>query len=130
VDTGTERGLPESLNRLADGLDALDLRGVGTVDGGLPGLRDGIVETIRSYLLPRFEQPDAPMLVVLAGPTGSGKSTLINSLTGLDISPVGVLRPTTSQPSVLAADPAHAARVTRVGVEADVKIGRAPFSTT
>jgi energy-coupling factor transporter ATP-binding protein EcfA2 len=127
VATETDKGLPASLNRLADGLAALDLRGVGTVDDGIPALRDRLVATIRSYLLPRLEQPDAPMLVVLAGPTGSGKSTLINSLTGLDISPVGVLRPTTSTPSVLAADSNHAERVTGAAIAADLRIGHAPI---
>lgn len=36
-------------------------------------------------------------VVALAGPTGSGKSSLFNALAGADLSPVGVRRPTTSQ---------------------------------
>lgn len=36
-------------------------------------------------------------VVALAGPTGSGKSSLFNALAGTDLSPVGVRRPTTSQ---------------------------------
>ncbi len=34
-------------------------------------------------------------VVALAGATGSGKSSLFNTLTGIDLSPVGVRRPTT-----------------------------------
>src|SRR5690242_13842128 len=36
-------------------------------------------------------------VVALAGPTGSGKSSLSNTLTGLRLSDVGPLRPTTGQ---------------------------------
>jgi energy-coupling factor transporter ATP-binding protein EcfA2 len=42
------------------------------------------------------------MTVVVAGPTGSGKSTVVNSLAGADVSPTGALRPTTKRPVVLA----------------------------
>ncbi|QSB17039.1 50S ribosome-binding GTPase [Natronosporangium hydrolyticum] len=35
-------------------------------------------------------------VVAIAGPTGSGKSTMFNALAGMTISPVGVRRPTTS----------------------------------
>lgn len=37
-------------------------------------------------------------VVALAGPTGSGKSSLFNALAGFDVSPVGVRRPTTEWP--------------------------------
>lgn len=36
-------------------------------------------------------------VVALAGPTGSGKSTLFNALAGLDLAETGVRRPTTSE---------------------------------
>lgn len=38
-------------------------------------------------------------VVALAGATGSGKSSMFNALTGLDIAQVGARRPTTSAPS-------------------------------
>ncbi len=41
---------------------------------------------------------DAPLLVVVGGSTGAGKSTLVNSLVQAPISPSGVLRPTTRGP--------------------------------
>jgi len=54
------------------------------------------------YLLPRAADADAPVVVVLLGPTGSGKSSLFNALAGRAVSPSGVLRPTTRRPTVLA----------------------------
>ncbi|WP_439145327.1 GTPase [Streptantibioticus silvisoli] len=44
-------------------------------------------------------------VVALAGPTGSGKSSLFNVLTGLELSEVGVRRPTTEAPVACAWDP-------------------------
>src|SRR3712207_6005789 len=41
---------------------------------------------------------DAPLLMVVGGSTGAGKSTLVNSLVGASVSPSGVLRPTTRAP--------------------------------
>src|SRR3712207_1134201 len=41
---------------------------------------------------------DAPLLMVVGGSTGAGKSTLVNSLVGEDVSKAGVLRPTTRAP--------------------------------
>lgn len=59
------------------------------------------------YILPRLRSLDAPLLVVVAGSTGSGKSTLVNSLVGWPVTRTGVLRPTTRHP-VLAHNPADA----------------------
>ncbi|MCI0425896.1 MAG: GTPase domain-containing protein, partial [Actinobacteria bacterium] len=86
--------LPDGVTRLAAALEALDLR----VDFELARRCRDLSETIRNYLLPRLEKPGSPLLVVFAGPTGSGKSTLINSLTGLDLSATGPRRPTTRAP--------------------------------
>ena len=38
---------------------------------------------------------DAPLLAVVGGSTGAGKSTLVNTLVGAEVTPAGVLRPTT-----------------------------------
>lgn len=57
------------------------------------------------YVLPRLRALDAPLLAVVGGSTGSGKSTLMNSLLGHDVTTTGVLRPTTRHP-VLAHHPA------------------------
>ncbi len=60
---------------------------------------------IDDYLLPRLRQIDAPLLAVVGGSTGAGKSALVNSLVGREVSPSGVLRPTTTRP-VLVTNPA------------------------
>src|SRR5680860_1784459 len=60
--------------------------------------RDETDAQIADYLLPRLERLDAPLLVVVGGSTGAGKSTLVNSLVGAEVSPAGVLRPTTRAP--------------------------------
>lgn len=45
---------------------------------------------------------EAPaLLVVVGGPTGVGKSTLVNTVVGRQVSDVGVLRPTTRAPVVI-----------------------------
>jgi energy-coupling factor transporter ATP-binding protein EcfA2 len=53
---------------------------------------------IGDYVLPRLRSLDAPLLVVVAGSTGSGKSTVVNSLVGRTVTRPGVLRPTTRHP--------------------------------
>jgi energy-coupling factor transporter ATP-binding protein EcfA2 len=60
--------------------------------------RDQVVQQVTDYLLPRLARLDAPLLAVLGGSTGSGKSTLVNSLVGANLSQPGVLRPTTRAP--------------------------------
>ncbi|HYI68003.1 MAG TPA: GTPase domain-containing protein [Candidatus Limnocylindrales bacterium] len=50
------------------------------------------------HLLPRARDASAPLIVVILGSTGSGKSSLFNGLAGRALSPSGVLRPTTRRP--------------------------------
>ncbi|MDX1468177.1 MAG: GTPase [Acidimicrobiia bacterium] len=102
VTVRTAPGLVEGLVDLADALESLDLEVVSGVEPGSSQLRDHLARTIRSFLLPRLENPDAPFCVVVAGPTGSGKSTLVNSLSGVEVSETGAIRPTTKDPVVLA----------------------------
>ncbi len=47
------------------------------------------------FVLPRLADMDAPLLVLLLGPTGAGKSSLLNTIAGAEVSRAGVLRPTT-----------------------------------
>jgi energy-coupling factor transporter ATP-binding protein EcfA2 len=65
-------------------------------------------EHVTSYVVPRALSLDAPLLVVVLGPTGAGKSTLMNTLAGRAVSRTGVLRPTTRD-AVLFAAPSDAA---------------------
>ena len=67
-------------------------------------LQREIVDQLGDYVLPRLRRLDAPLLAVVGGPTGAGKSTLVNSLVGVRVSPAGVLRPTTRS-AVLAHNP-------------------------
>ncbi|MEV6836818.1 dynamin family protein [Streptomyces sp. NPDC051133] len=60
--------------------------------------RDELLAQLDDYLVPRLREPDAPLLAVVGGSTGAGKSTLVNSLVGCRVSEAGVLRPTTRTP--------------------------------
>jgi len=79
----------------------------------LPGVeahrttRAEMVDQLEDYVLPRLIQIDAPLLTVVGGSTGAGKSTLVNSLVGTRVSETGVLRPTTRSP-VLVHNPVDA----------------------
>jgi energy-coupling factor transporter ATP-binding protein EcfA2 len=57
---------------------------------------------LTGHVLPRARSLDAPLLVLLIGPTGAGKSSLLNTLAGFAASPSGVIRPTTREVVVLA----------------------------
>ena len=98
--------LGEALVRLRDELSALEL---GLEVPGVERARDlrrEVVGQVDDYLLPRLRQMDAPLLMVVGGSTGAGKSTLVNSLVGTVVSTAGVLRPTTRAP-VLVCHPAE-----------------------
>jgi energy-coupling factor transporter ATP-binding protein EcfA2 len=90
--------LPEAVARLRDELAAvrLELEVPGAAEAR--AARDDLVAQADDYLLPRLREMDAPVLMVVGGSTGAGKSTLVNSLVGSIVSPAGVLRPTTRAP--------------------------------
>jgi energy-coupling factor transporter ATP-binding protein EcfA2 len=52
---------------------------------------------LESFVRPRAADLDAPLLVLLLGPTGAGKSSLLNTIAGAEVSKAGVLRPTTRE---------------------------------
>ncbi|WP_245916888.1 dynamin family protein [Nocardioides gansuensis] len=66
-----------------------------------------MVDQLEDYVIPRLMTIDAPLLAVVGGSTGAGKSTLVNSLVGHKVTQPGVLRPTTRSP-VLVHNPADA----------------------
>lgn len=72
----------------------LDLPGVGALRVG----REHIIEQLEDYIIPRLTEIDAPLLVVVGGSTGAGKSTLVNTLVGSRVTVPGLLRPTTRSP--------------------------------
>ncbi len=60
--------------------------------------REQLLDQFDDYVLPRLRSLDAPLLAVVGGSTGAGKSTLVNSVVGAVVSRPGVLRPTTRAP--------------------------------
>ena len=60
-----------------------------------------LVSQLDDYLLPRLRRIDAPLLAVVGGSTGAGKSTLVNSLVRRFVTRSGVLRPTTRSPVLI-----------------------------
>ena len=67
-----------------------------------------IIAQLDDYIAPRLADLDAPLLAVVGGSTGSGKSTLVNGLLQEKVTTSGVIRPTTRQPSLIT-HPADAA---------------------
>ncbi|MGK5555372.1 ABC transporter [Actinomadura kijaniata] len=86
------------LRRLLDG--ELFPLAVGEVEADRRARRE-LVGQLDDYLLPRLAAIDAPLLAVVGGSTGAGKSTLVNSLVGERVSRAGVLRPTTLAPTLV-----------------------------
>ncbi len=91
----------DAVRLLRDAVDGTRL------DGEASGDARAIVNQLDDYVLPRLANLDAPLLVVIGGSTGSGKSTLVNAVLRERVSNPGVIRPTTRQP-VLVANPADA----------------------
>jgi hypothetical protein len=60
--------------------------------------REALLGQLDDYLLPRLRRLDAPLLAVVGGSTGAGKSTLVNSIARREVTRSGVLRPTTRSP--------------------------------
>ncbi|MET7330246.1 dynamin family protein [Nonomuraea sp. NPDC005650] len=70
----------------------------------LPGAEEArqtqaeLLAQLEGYVLPRVRTSTAPALIVVAGSTGAGKSTLVNTLAERNVSRTGVRRPTTGTP--------------------------------
>jgi hypothetical protein len=98
VGTQPSAQLVTTLVQLREALEAarlpLDLPGVETARKA----RAETIDQLEDYVLPRLIQIDAPLLTVVGGSTGAGKSTLVNSLVGERVTETGVLRPTTRSP--------------------------------
>ncbi|MFT2017059.1 ATP-binding protein [Streptomyces sp. 796.1] len=131
--------LLDALSALRDRVDAtrfpLPLPGVARARRS----RAELLAQLDDYVLPRLQAPEAPLLAVVGGSTGAGKSTLVNSLVGRRVSEAGVLRPTTRTP-VLVCHPEdrhwfadrrvlpHLSRVWMPSQERQAGPGRAPYA--
>lgn len=60
--------------------------------------RDEVLAQLRDYVIPRYRALGAPVLAVVGGSTGAGKSTLVNTLVGRVVSRSSAVRPTTRNP--------------------------------
>ena len=123
--------LRPSLERLAATLEEVEFNLPTKGRGEAEWVRKTVVRTINEYLLPRLDEPDAPVVAAVIGSSGTGKSTIVNSLANDRISDVGPLRPTTRSP-VLWAHRDHGGRYwtefvarvrERVGPAVEVVIG-------
>jgi hypothetical protein len=95
---GDESGLTGALEVLRARLGALRLPlETSDVETARTDLRRA-TDQLDDYLLPRLRAQKAPLLVVVGGSTGAGKSTLVNSVLGEQVTRPGVLRPTTKAP--------------------------------
>jgi hypothetical protein len=96
--TGVDAALVDALDRLHARLRDLALP-LDTPDAvAARADRKAALDQLDDYLLPRLRAGSAPLLVVVGGSTGAGKSTLVNSLLGERVTDPGVLRPTTRSP--------------------------------
>ena len=71
-----------------------------TADQARLEIRNSVAQ-LDDYILPRYRSLDAPLLAVVGGSTGAGKSTLVNALVGHAVTRAGAIRPTTRQPILL-----------------------------
>lgn len=81
---------------LADRIEALE-RFVKASDGRVEPARLQAITAVAEQVDARLQLSRDHTVVALAGATGSGKSSLFNALTGLELSRAGHLRPTTGE---------------------------------
>ncbi len=95
--------LDERIDSLREALAA----GEGVLDPAELRSAAGVFEHTKE----RLELSDSHTVAVLAGATGSGKSSLFNRVVGLDVAEVGYLRPTTATALACAWGPAGATKL-------------------
>ncbi len=100
-ESGADDALLSSVTRLRAAVENA------TLSLDLPGVvehrtaRSRLLDQLDDYILPRLTSLDAPLLAVVGGSTGAGKSTLVNSIVGHEVTQPGVLRPTTRSPVLI-----------------------------
>ncbi|HPU12794.1 MAG TPA: dynamin family protein [Aeromicrobium sp.] len=91
-------GLASRLSALSAAVSALPFELETTDFASDRALQREIAEQLDDYVVPRLQNLQGPLLVVVGGSTGAGKSTLVNSIVGRRVTATGVLRPTTRTP--------------------------------
>lgn len=101
VATSDHAGAASCLVGLRDALDRVSfpyaLASADDARGHASLLRDQLGD----YVLPRLASLDAPLLGVVGGSTGAGKSTLVSSLVRTPVATASAIRPTTRRPLLL-----------------------------
>src|SRR4029079_11727079 len=94
---------PTALRALVERLEALAERRLSTRPRSESALARAtrLADHLAGHVRVRAASLDAPLLVVLVGPTGAVKSTVFNTIAGRAASETGVLRPTTRVAVVL-----------------------------
>ncbi|MGV8848115.1 MAG: ABC transporter [Propionibacteriaceae bacterium] len=90
--------LASALTELRDALTSVRLPLPLPRAAELVGASRDLSKQLDDYVLPRLQRIEAPLLAVVGGSTGAGKSTLVNSLIGRVVTKPGVIRPTTRSP--------------------------------
>jgi energy-coupling factor transporter ATP-binding protein EcfA2 len=104
--TSDLRALVERLEALSERRLALGPR----ADSATARARQ-LADHLRGHVRVRAASLDAPVVVLIVGPTGAGKSTIFNTIAGRAASSTGVLRPTTRVAVVLVHPDDHAVLV-------------------
>ena len=99
TDPATQR--LDALAALRERLVAADLPLELTDSARASADRPWAINQIDDYIRPRLANLDAPLLAVVGGSTGAGKSTIVNGLVGRPVTRTGAIRPTTRQPILL-----------------------------
>ena len=100
-----------ALSATAEALERCSFRLSGTGAERLRRERDRVVRLLRGVET-RADDPEAPLLVVVGGGSGAGKSTTVNTLAGAQVTATGVLRPTTRRPTLVCHPDDHGAFAT------------------
>ncbi len=104
-------GLTQALSDLAA---ALQTRVETAPDAARAERAEQLRRHVADYLTPRAADLSSPLVVVLLGSTGVGKSSLFNAIAGAPLSESGLIRPTTRRPVALV-HPSDAPEIGQVG---------------
>ncbi|NUS72923.1 MAG: hypothetical protein HOQ05_05895 [Corynebacteriales bacterium] len=90
------QSLPDTLRALRRRLNAVNFPRAAREEA------KAVIAELDNYLVPQSGASDTPLLTVIGGPTGAGKSALVNTLASKVVTAVGVRRPTTTTAQLVA----------------------------